>query len=98
MGTGSGTKDDPWVLQTPSLTSTFQMYRDESADPPVLVCTVGSTVLHYDLRVIDDMHAMLAAHGDWMPLGNADEQKPAPEGSVEAWARSADNPMAAGTG
>ena len=93
MGTGSGTKDDPWVLQTPSLTSTFQMYRDESADPPVLVCTVGSTVLHYDLRVIDDMHAMLAAHGDWMPLGNADEQKPAPEGSVEAWARSADNPI-----
>ncbi len=93
MATGSGTKDDPWVLQTPSLTSTFQMYRDESADPPVLVCTVGSTVLHYDLRVIDDMHAMLAAHGDWMPLGNADEQKPAPEGSVEAWARSADNPI-----
>ncbi|HEX2370704.1 MAG TPA: hypothetical protein VHM94_15875 [Acidimicrobiia bacterium] len=93
MATGSGSKDDPWVLQTPSLTSTFQMYRDESADPPVLVCTVGSTVLHYDLRVIDDMHAMLAAHGDWMPLGNADEQKPAPEGSVEAWARSADNPV-----
>jgi hypothetical protein len=93
MATGAGTKDDPWVLQTPSLTSTFQMYRDESADPPVLVCTVGSTVLHYDLRIIDDMHAMLVEHGDWMPLGNADEQKPAPEGSVEAWARSADNPI-----
>jgi hypothetical protein len=93
MATGAGTKDDPWVLQTPSLTSTFQMYRDESADPPVLVCTVGSTVLHYDLRIVDDMHAMLVEHGDWMPLGNADEQKPAPEGSVEAWARSADNPI-----
>jgi hypothetical protein len=93
MATGAGTKDDPWALQTPSLTSTFQMYRDESADPPVLVCTVGSTVLHYDLRIIDDMHAMLVEHGDWMPLGNADEQKPAPEGSVEAWARSADNPI-----
>jgi hypothetical protein len=93
MATGAGTKDDPWVLQTPSLTSTFQMYRDESADPPVLVCTVGSTVLHYDLRIVDDMHAMLVDHGDWMPLGNADEQKPAPEGSVEAWARSADNPI-----
>ena len=93
MATGSGTKEDPWVLQTPSLTSTFQMYRDEAADPPVLVCTVGSTVLHYDLRIIDDMHAMLSAHGDWMPLGNADEQKQAPEGSVEAWARSADNPI-----
>ena len=53
----------------------------------------GSTVLHYDLRIVDDMHAMLVEHGDWMPLGNADEQKPAPEGSVEAWARSADNPI-----
>lgn len=93
MATGSGTKEDPWVLQTPSLTSTFQMYRDESADPPVLVCTVGSTVLHYDLRIIDDMRAMLSDHGDWMPLGNADEQKQAPAGSVEAWARSADNPI-----
>ena len=90
---GSGTKSDPWVLQTPSLTSSFEMYRDEEADPPVLVCTVGKTVLHYDLRIIDDMHAMLTKHGDWMPLGNADEQKPAKEGSVEAWARSADNPI-----
>ena len=91
--TGSGTSDDPWVLQTPSLTSSFEMYRDEAADPPVLVCTVGKTVLHYDLRIVEDMHAMLRAHGDWMPLGNADEQKPAKEGSVEAWARSADNPI-----
>ena len=90
---GSGTKSDPWVLQTPSLTSSFEMYRDEEADPPVLVCTVGKTVLHYDLRIIDDMHAMLTEHGEWMPLGNADEQKPAKEGSVEAWARSADNPI-----
>jgi hypothetical protein len=90
---GSGTKSDPWVLQTPSLTSSFEMYRDEEADPPVLVCTVGKTVLHYDLRIIDDMHAMLREHGDWMPLGNADEQKTAKEGSVEAWARSADNPI-----
>jgi len=91
--TGSGSRTDPWVLQTPSLTSSFQMYRDEEADPPVLVCTVGKTVLHYDLRIIDDMHAMLKKHGDWMPLGNADEQKPAREGSVEAWARSTDNPI-----
>jgi len=91
--TGSGTSTDPWVLQTPGLTSTFEMYRDEGADPPVLVCTVGKTVLHYDLRIIDDMHAMLKKHGDWMPLGNADEQKPAKGGSVEAWARSADNPV-----
>ena len=71
--TGSGTKMDPWVLQTPSLTSSFEMYRDQDADPPVLVCTVGKTVLHYDLRIVDDMHAMLKRHGDWMALGNADD-------------------------
>ncbi|NNC93343.1 MAG: hypothetical protein HKN80_12720 [Acidimicrobiia bacterium] len=93
QATGSGTEADPWVLQTPSLTSSLEMYRDDAADPPILVCTVGKTVLHYDLRIIEDMHAMLKKHGDWMPLGNADEQKPAKEGSVEAWARSADNPI-----
>ncbi len=92
-GEGSGTRDDPWLLQTPSLTSTFEMYRDESADPPRLVCTVGKTVLHYDLRVVADMHAMLKEHGDWMPLGNADEQQAAKEGTVESWARSAANPL-----
>ena len=91
--TGSGVADDPWVLFTPSLQSQFQMYRDDEHQPPVLVCTVGKTILHYDLRIIDDMAAMLAQHGDWMELGNADEQKPAKDGSVEAWARSEDNPI-----
>lgn len=91
--TGSGTPADPWVLQTPSLGSEFQMHRDEQADPPALVCQVGSTTLSYDLRCIDDLHTMLTEHGDWMPLGNADEQKPAKEGTVEAWARSDDNPV-----
>jgi hypothetical protein len=69
------------------------MYRDESLDPPALVCTVGTTTLRYDLRCIEDLHAMLREHGDWMPLGSADEQKEAQEGTVEAWARSSDNPM-----
>ncbi len=69
------------------------MHRDEETDPPVLVCTVGSTVLHYDLRIIDDLYQMLKENGDWVPLGNADEQKPAADGTVEAWARSADNPI-----
>jgi hypothetical protein len=69
------------------------MHKDESHDPPLLVCTVGSTVLHYDLRIIDDLHQMLKESGDWVPLGNADEQKPAAEGTVEAWARSSDNPI-----
>jgi hypothetical protein len=90
---GSGTADDPWVLKTPSLGSEILMHRDELHDPPILVCTVGSTVLHYDLRIIDDLHRMLQERGDWVPLGNADEQKPAAEGTVEAWARSPDNPV-----
>lgn len=90
---GSGTKEDLWVLKTPSGSSEYQMYRDESADPPAIVCVVGKTVLGYQLRAIEDLHAMLKAHGDWMPLGSADEQKPAAEGTVEAWARSADNPV-----
>jgi len=90
---GDGTKASPWNLTTASGSSSYQMYRDESADPPTLVCVVGSTTLGYQLRCIEDLHAMLKAHGDWMPLGAADEQKPASEGSVEAWGRSPDNPV-----
>jgi hypothetical protein len=90
---GSGTKDDPWVLTTPSGGSTYEMYRDEAADPPQLVCQVGSTKLTYQLRAIDDLHAMLTAAGDWVPLGSADENKPAADGTVEAWARADDNPV-----
>jgi hypothetical protein len=93
MAVGSGTKDDPWVLKTPPGSSEYTMYKDESADPPALVCQVGSTTLKYHLSAIDDLHQMLRDHGDWMPLGAADEQKAAAEGSVEAWGRSADNPV-----
>jgi hypothetical protein len=93
MASGSGTREDPWQLKTPPGTSDYTIYRDEAADPPALVCTVGGTVLRYHLRAIDDLQAMLRAYGDWMPLGGADEQKPAAEGTVEAWARSADNPV-----
>jgi len=92
-GHGLGTREEPWQLRTPSGTSEYQMYRDEAADPPALVCTVGPTVLRYQLRCLDDLHAMLKRHGDWMTLGSADEQKPAADGTVEAWARSADNPI-----
>lgn len=69
------------------------MYRDEAADPPAIVCVIGKTVLGYQLRAIDDLHAMLVERADWVPLGSADEQKPAAEGTVEAWGRSADNPV-----
>ena len=90
---GSGTREDPWQLTTAPGTSSYQMWRDESADPPALVCQVGSTQLKYHLRAIDDLHAMLRVHGDWLPLGAADEQKAAAEGTVEAWGRSEGNPV-----
>ena len=93
MANGTGTKDDPWVLKTPPGTSEYTMYRDESNDPPAIVCMVGTTKLLYQARAIEDLHAMLQAHGDWMLLGSADEQKPAAEGTVEAWGRSPDNPV-----
>ena len=90
---GKGTAADPWRLKTPPGTSEYTMYRDESSDPPALVCMVGTTKLSYQLRCLEDLHAMLKKHGDWMLLGSADEQKPAAEGTVEAWARSPKNPV-----
>lgn len=90
---GSGTVDDPWVLTTPPGSSQYTMHRDVDADPPALVCQVGSTTLRYHLSAIEDLHAMLVAAGDWVPLGSADEQKPAKDGTVEAWGRSPDNPV-----
>jgi hypothetical protein len=88
-----GTKENPWKLKTPPGTSEFEAYRDKSSDPAALVVQVGKTQLKYDLRCIDDLHAMLKTRGDWMLLGSADEQKPAPEGTVEAWGRSSGNPI-----
>lgn len=88
-----GTKDDPWILKTPPGTSEYKMYKDESLTPPAIICLVGSTTLSYDLRAIDDLYEMLKKHGDWMELGSADEQKEAKKGTVEAWARSKDNPL-----
>ena len=90
---GNGTQAKPWQLKTPSGQSEIQAYRDEASDPPALVIIASSTEVRYQLRVLDDLHAMLKAHGDWMPLGTADEQKPAAEGTVEAWARSPQNPV-----
>ena len=88
-----GTKLSPWTLRTPSGTSEYTAWRDEEADPPALVVQVGKTQLRYHLRALDDLHAMLRRHGEWLPLGSADEGKPAGEGTVEAWARSESNPV-----
>lgn len=93
MTTGSGTEDDPWALTTAPGKSGYTMYRDEQADPPALVCLVGSTTLRYHLQAIEDLHAWLLAQGDWVDLGAADEKKAADDGTVEAWGRSADNPV-----
>lgn len=88
-----GTKEDPWKLKTPPQTSSYEIYLDEKDGTKVIVCVVGSTTLLYDQRAIDDLHAMLKKKGDWVELGSADEQKPAKEGTVEAWARSKNNPL-----
>jgi hypothetical protein len=88
ISSGSGTSKDPWRLKTPPLSSEYTMHRDTRDGVAVIVCTVGKTVLLYDARCLDDLHAMLVAHGDWMELGSADEQKPAKDGTVEAWGRS----------
>ncbi len=84
-----GTKDDPWRLSTAPGSSNYEMYREGDE----LVCVVGSTTLKYRARAIDDLHAWLVERGDWVPLGAADEQKPAAEGTVEAWGRSESNPV-----
>ncbi len=93
MPSGTGTPDDPWLLSTPSGGSSYSLWLDSSTDPPLLTCLVGKTTLTYLGTALDDLHAMLVENGDWVPLGAADEQKPAMDGTVEAWARSASNPI-----
>ncbi len=93
MSSGTGTPDDPWLLSTPSGGSSYSLWIDPSTDPPLLTCLVGKTTLTYLGTALDDLHAMLVESADWVPLGAADEQKPAMDGTVEAWARSASNPI-----
>ena len=88
---GEGTAADPWILTTPPGSSEFDAWHDEEQD--ALAIRVGATRLGYRWRCVADLHAMLLDHGDWMPLGNADEQKPTKPGTVEAWARAEDNPV-----
>jgi hypothetical protein len=93
MAKGTGTKDDPWKLKTPPLSSEYEMYLDDKDGQKVIVCVVGKTALLYDQRAIEDLHAMLKKRGDWVELGSADEQKPAKDNTVEAWGRSEKNPI-----
>ncbi|MCY0903306.1 DUF6855 family protein [Arthrobacter sp. H14-L1] len=89
----AGSRENPWTLMTPPGTSEYTMYRDEGADPQELVCTVGKTVLKYQLRIVGELHAMLRDHGGWVELGSADEQKSAKDGTVESWGRDIANPV-----
>lgn len=89
----TGTKENSWKLKTPPNTSEYEMYKDVKEGKEVIVCVVGKTTLLYDARCLNDLHEMLKKHGDWMDLGGADEQKDAKDGTVEAWGRSASNPV-----
>jgi len=93
MKVGSWSKENPWKLKTPPGTSDYEIYIDEKDGKKIIVCTVGKTVLYYNYRCVNDLYEMLKKHNDWMLLGSADEQKPAVEGTVEGWARSAKNPI-----
>ena len=88
-----GTKENPMLLKTPPLSSEYTMHVEQKEGKEILVCTVGKTVLHYHIDCLKDLYQMLQQHGDWMELGSADEQKPAKEGTVEAWGRSETNPF-----
>lgn len=88
-----GTKQNPWKLKTPPLSSDYEMYKEEKDGKDVIVCVVGKTTLLYDFRCLIELHSMLKNHGEWMELGSADEQKPAKDGTVEAWGRSENNPV-----
>lgn len=88
-----GTKENPLKLQTPPLTSEYTMHVDEKDGKEILVCTVKTTVLHYDIRCIEDLHKMLQVHGDWMALGSKDEKAEAKPDTIEYWGRSSENPI-----
>ncbi len=92
MSYNIGTKDKPMLLKTPPLSGEYTMHAEQKDGRDILVCTVGKTILHYNINCLNDLHKMLKEHGDWMELGSADEQKPAKDGTVEAWGRSENNP------
>jgi len=88
-----GTSERPLTLKTPPGSSEYTMHVDEKDGLEILVCTVGKTKLHYDIRVLEDMQAMLKKHGDWMEMASKDEKVDTKEGTVEHWGRSAQNPI-----
>ena len=69
------------------------MHRDDTADPAELVCQVGRPSSATSPAASTTSPPCCATHGDWMDLGSADENKPAKDGTLEAWARSDANPV-----
>ena len=90
---GAGTREDPWILVTPVGTSEFDVWRDEELRPPGALGARGVDDVELSAPVHRGPPRDAVERGDWMLLGNADEQKEAKPGTVEAWARSADNPV-----
>jgi hypothetical protein len=88
-----GVKESPLALKTPPLSSDYTMHVDDKEGKEILVCTVGKTILHYDIRCLEDLHAMLKQHGDWIELGSKDEKQPTVEGTIEDWGRADSNPI-----
>jgi hypothetical protein len=80
---GNGTREDPWILTTPSGGSEYSAYRDESAAPPALVAQVGKTEVRYQLRALDDLQVMLKSNATGCPsaaLTRASPPRTAPWG------------------
>jgi len=88
-----GTKENPLTLKTPPLSSEYTMHVDEKDGEDILVCTVGKTILHYQLRSLEDAQKMLHEHRDWMEMGSKDEKVDTKEGTFEDWGRSSSNPV-----
>lgn len=86
---GMGTESDPWVLRTAPGTSEYTMWRDGDG----LVCMVGSTRLTYQGERHRGPARLVGPAGRLARLRAADDQKPAAEGTVEAWGRSESHPV-----
>jgi hypothetical protein len=93
MGGVPGTRANPWVMETPGGAVPYVAFRDPAHTPPSIVVRAEGAEIRYHLRCLNDLDEMLKALGDWIPLGGTGEREPAAEGTVEAWARSAGNPL-----
>jgi hypothetical protein len=89
----AGTKENPWNLTAYALNRNYEIYKDEDNGQEILVCKIGKCVFHYDYRCITDLYCFLHKEGQWLKVGAVDEKKKPEEGTIEAWARSQNNPI-----